>query len=90
MKSTLIPLHSTLYGLFQTRAHLHLEVLALQQQLAMVTHRDQRRDRFRQRERVFWFLLFRLWPGCVNALRIFKPDTLVNWHRRDIRLYWTW
>ena len=37
MKTTLIPLLSTLAGLFRSRARLHLEVLALRQQLAMVT-----------------------------------------------------
>ncbi len=90
MKTTLIPLHSTLAGLFQSRAYLHLELLALRQQLAMVTHRDPRRFHFRQRERLFWVWLYRLWPGCIDSLRIFKPDTLVRWHVRGFRLYWTW
>ncbi len=90
MKTTLIPLLSTLAGLFRSRARLHLEVLALRQQLAMVTHRNQRRFHFRQGERLFWVWLYRLWPGCVDTLRIFKPDTLVRWHRRGFRLYWTW
>ncbi len=90
MKTTLIPLLSTLAGLFQSRARLHLEVLALRQQLAMVTHRDQRRILVRQRERLFWVWLYRLWPGCVDTLKIFKPDTLVSWQRRGFRLYWTW
>ena len=90
MKTTLIPLLLTLAGLFQSRARLHLEVLALRQQLAMVTYRDQRRIHFRQRERLFWVWLYRLWPGCVDTLKIFEPDTLVRWHRRGFRLYWTW
>ncbi len=62
----------------------------MRQQLAMVTHREQRRLHFRQRERLFWVLFYRLWPGCVDTLRIFKPDTLVGWHRRGFQLYWTW
>ncbi len=90
MNTTLIPLLSTLAGLFRSRAPLHLEVLALRQQLAMVTHRDLRRFRFRRRERLFWVWLYTLWPGCVDTLRILKPDTLVRWHRRGFRLYWTW
>ena len=56
----------------------------------MVTQRNQRRFHFRQGERLFWVWLYRLWPGCVDTLRIFKPDTLVRWHRRGFRLYWTW
>ncbi len=90
MKTTLIPLLSTLAGLFRSRARLHLEVLALRQQLAMVTHRDRRRFRFRWRERFFWVSLYTLWPGCLDTLRILKPDTLVRWHRRGFRLYWAW
>ena len=90
MKTTLIPLLSTLAGLCRSRARLHLEVLALRQQLAMVTHRDPQRFHFRQRERLFWVWLYRVWPGCVDILRICKPDTLVRWHRRGFRLYWTW
>ena len=90
MKTTLIPLLSALAGLFRSRARLHLEVLALRQQLAMVTHRDRRRFRFRRRERFFWVSLYTLWPGCVDTLRILKADTLVRWHRRGFRLYWTW
>ena len=90
MKTTLIPLLSTLVGLFQCHARLHLEVLALRQQLAMVTQRNQRRFHFRQRERFFWVWLYRLWPGCLDTLRIFKPDTLARWHRRGFRLYWRW
>ena len=90
MKTTLIPLLSTLAGLFRSRARLHLEVLSLRQQLAMVTHRDRRRFRFRWRERFFWVSLYTLWPGCLDTLRILKPDTLVRWHRRGFRLYWAW
>jgi len=90
MKTTLLPLLVTLFGLLRNRAHLHLEVLALRQQLAMVTHRDQRRFHFRQRERFFWVWLYRLWPDCLHTLRIFSPDTLMGWHRKSFRLYWTW
>ena len=90
MNTTLVPLLSTLAGLFRSRARLHLEVLALRQQLAMVTHRDPRRFCFRRRERFFWVWLYTLWPGCVDTLRILKPDTLMRWHRRGFQLYWTW
>ncbi len=26
----------------------------------------------------------------LPTLTIFKPDTLVRWHRKGFRLYWTW
>ncbi len=90
MKNILLPLLATLTGLLRNRAVLHLEILSLRQQLAMVTHKDCKRLRFRSRERLFWVWLYRLWPGCLQTLQAFKPDTLVRWHRKGFRLYWTW
>ena len=90
MKTILLPLLATLAGLLQSRAVLHLEILALSQQLAMVTARDRKRVRFRRRERLFWVWFYRLWPGCLETLAVFKADTLVRWHRKGFRLYWTW
>ena len=40
-------------------ATLHLEMLALRQQLAMVASRDNKRLRFRPSERIFWVWLCR-------------------------------
>lgn len=89
MKTILIPLLATLSGVLRSRAVLHLEILSLRQQLAMATHKG-RKLRFRWRERLFWIWLYRIWPGCVETLAVFKADTLVRWHRRGFRLYWTW
>ena len=58
--------------------------------LATVANRDGKRLRFRQSERIFWVWLYRLWPACLQTLAIFKPDTLIRWHRQGFRLYWTW
>ena len=90
MKTTLLPLLVTLSGLVRSRAHLHLEILALRQQLAIITHRDGRRLRFRRGERFFWVWLYRLWPDCLHTPRIFSPNTLVGWHRKGFRVYWRW
>ena len=81
MKTILVPLLTTLVDLLRSQASLHLEMLALRQQLAMVASRDNKRLRFRPNERVFWVWLYRLWPSCVQTLAIFKPATLVRWHR---------
>ena len=85
-----LPLLSTLLGLFQSRALLHREILALRQQLAMVNQAPRKRLRFRWGQRLFWVWLYRLWPACLQTLQVFKPDTLVRWHRKGFRLYWTW
>jgi putative transposase len=90
MKTILITLCSALDDLLRSRASLQLEMLALRHQLAMVANRDSKRLRFRKSERIFWVWLYRLWPKCLQTLKIFKPDTLVRWHRKGFRLYWTW
>lgn len=90
MKTILITLYATLTDLLRSRASLQFELLALRQQLAMVADRDRIRLSFHQCERIFWVWLYRLWPACLQTLMIFKPDTLVRWHRKGFRLYWTW
>jgi len=81
---------TTLAGLFRTRTLLHLEILALRQQLAMVTEKNGKRLRFHRRDRLLWVLLYRIWPDCLQTLVIFKHDTLVRWHRKGLRHYWAW
>ncbi|MEN8130264.1 MAG: helix-turn-helix domain-containing protein [Pseudomonadota bacterium] len=90
MRTIALPVLSTLLGLLQSRTLLHLEILALRQQLAMVNQTPRKRLRFHWGQRLFWVWLYRLWPGCLRTLQVFKPDTLVHWHRKGFRLYWTW
>ncbi|MEN8762085.1 MAG: integrase core domain-containing protein [Thiogranum sp.] len=56
----------------------------------MVNQVPRKRLRFHWGQRLFWVWLYRLWPGCLQVLQVFKPDTLVRWHRKGFRLYWTW
>ena len=84
------PLLSTPLSLLRSRTLLHLEILALRQQLAMVNQTPPKRLRFHWGQRLFWVWLYRLWPSCLQTLQVFKPDTLVRWHRKGFRLYWTW
>ncbi len=46
MKTILLPLLATLAAIFRSRALLQVEILALHQQLAMITQRDRKRLRF--------------------------------------------
>jgi hypothetical protein len=32
----------------------------------------------------------RLFPSLLEAAVVFKPETLVRWHRSGFRLYWRW
>ncbi len=74
--------------MLKERRDLALENLALRQQLA-VLKRSQRRIKVKQRDRVFWIWLSRTWSGWRAALIIVKPATVIGWHRRGFKLYWT-
>jgi putative transposase len=88
MNTLIKPLPVTFLGCLKSRAALHLEVLALRQQLAMIAERDRKRLRIHPQERWFWILLYRLWPSCLQTLMVFQPDTLVRWHRKGFSFYW--
>ncbi|MBW1903767.1 MAG: transposase [Deltaproteobacteria bacterium] len=68
---------------------LALENLALRQQLAIV-QRKTKRPKLTKADRAFWVALCRLWPEWHNALLIVKPQTVIGWHRKGFKLYWTW
>jgi len=67
---------------------LALENLALRQQLAAL-RRSQTRLKIKEQDRLFWIWLSRTWAGWRAALIIVKPATVVGWHRRGFKLYWT-
>ena len=68
---------------------LALENLALRQQLT-VLKRQYPRPRLRRADRIFWVWLSTVWSHWRQALMIVRPETVVNWHRKGFRLYWTW
>ena len=70
-------------------AHQAVEILALRQQLAMY-ERSMKKPRRKNRDRLFWVILYRFWPGWRNALAVVSPDTVVRWHRAGFRLFWKW
>lgn len=41
-------------------------------------------------DRTFWILLYRIWPRCLDAVVIVKPETVIRWHGKGFRLFWTW
>ena len=75
--------------IFADRAVLHTEILALRQQVA-VLNRKRPRPLLRKADRVFWVILSCLWPGWRHALVIVRPETVIGWHRKGFRLFWTW
>ncbi len=62
-------------GVLLDRAELAAENLALRQQLAAL-HQKSKRPRLRKRDRIFWAILYRIWPNWRNAYVRGAPDRL--------------
>jgi putative transposase len=74
---------------FKSRAALHLENLALRHQLG-VLHRSVKRPKLAPPDRLLWAWLCAVWTDWRSALVIVKPNTVIAWHRKTFRLFWTW
>ncbi len=74
---------------FRNRAALQVEVLALRHQLG-VLHRSVKRPKLTAADRLFWAWLSELWSNWRTALVIVQPETVIAWHRKSFRLFWTW
>ena len=71
----------------QSRRDLALENVAFRHRL-MVLGRQPGSVRLKDRDRLFWIWLRRLWPGWQRALVLVQPATVVKWHRNGFRAYW--
>jgi putative transposase len=74
-----------------------LEILLLCQQLRIVERKQHRGPYIPRWQKVPLVALFQRWQQAINrnhqalavSLRLFKPATLVRWHRELVRLKWT-
>ena len=91
MLTIILSLFSSARQVFQTRAALQAEILALRHQL-LVLQRSSRGHRLRlsRADRFLWVWLARFWSGWRSALVIVKPETIIAWHRKGFRLCWKW
>jgi hypothetical protein len=62
----------------------------LRHQLLILRRSAPPRLRLRTADRLIFVWLYRLFPSLLGAAIIFKPETLVRWHRSGFRLYWRW
>ena len=85
----LTALVGALSAVFKSRAALQLENLALRHQLG-VLHRSVKRPRLTKVDRILWAWECGIWGEWRSALIIVKPETVVAWHRKGFRLFWTW
>ena len=66
------------------------EILFLRQKLLVLRRSAPARLRLRNTDRLIFVWLYRLFPSLLDAAVIFKPETLVRWHRGGFRLFWRW
>jgi putative transposase len=90
MWSVVVSLLHSFRSLVQSRVSLHLELFALRHQLAVVPRSRRPRLRFTAADRILWAWLSLAWRGWRSAVHIVKPETVIAWHRRGFRLFWTW
>ena len=81
----------TIVSSFKKRKELALENLALRYQLS-IAHRamkaGNKRPRIFDSDRKLWIFLSNHWEKWRDSLLLFKPDTVVSWHRKLFRGYW--
>jgi hypothetical protein len=75
-------------SLLRSRWVLHLQVLALQHQVA-VYKQTVRRPRLSPTDRLFWSWLSWLWAGWQDVLALVQPRTVMAWQRTRFRDYYT-
>src|SRR5712675_3084212 len=66
------------------------EIVYLRQQLIVLKRTAPARPRLKATDRLIFVCLYRLFPSLLDASIVFKPETLLRWHRRGFRLFWRW
>jgi putative transposase len=87
--SALLVLVAAASAVFKSRSTLQLENLALRHQLT-VLRRSVKRPKLSSADRLLWTWICRVWSDWRSALVIVKPETVIAWHRKGFRLFWTW
>src|SRR5215469_7706946 len=82
-------LFTSVLAVFRLRAVLQLEILALRHQLG-VLQRSVKRPTLTAADRFLWAQLCQFWKDWRSALVVVKPETVIGWHRKGFRLFWTW
>jgi putative transposase len=90
VRQQLLALLGVRSSLFKTSLELRLENLALRHQLGVLRRSAPKRLKLRPTDRILWVWLRRIWSDWKSALLIVKPETVIAWHRKGFRLYWTW
>ena len=90
MPTSLVALLVTLRSVIRSRIDLQLENLALRHQIGVLQRSTRKRPKLTTGDRLLWIYLSRLWRDWRSTLVLVKPETVVAWHRKGFRLFWTW
>jgi putative transposase len=77
-------------SVLKTRAALQLENIALRHQIGVLQRSASKRPKLSAADRLLWVWFSRVWTDWRSALVIVKPETVVAWHRKAFRIFWTW
>ena len=86
---TFSALFATLSVSFRSRAALQVEILALRHQLG-VFQRSVTRPKLTTVDRLLWVWLSTVWSDWRASVVIVQAATVIAWHRKGFRLFWTW
>ena len=75
---------------FKSKLRLEAENAVLRYQLIVLRRRLHGRVRLTNHDRWFFVQIYRWFPSILKLLTIFRPETLVRWHRAGFRRYWRW
>src|SRR5947209_788425 len=79
-----------LSSLLKSRTALQMENIALRHQIGVLQRSAKKRLQLHNSDRLFWVGLSQVWSEWRSALVIVKPETVIAWHRKAFRLFWTW
>jgi hypothetical protein len=79
-----------LVGLFRSHVSHEAEIMFLRQQLLVLKRFAPTRLKLWPGDRLIFVWLYRLFPALLDAAVIFRPETLLRWHRTGFRLFWRW
>jgi putative transposase len=80
---------TAVFASFRSRAALQLEILALRHQVG-VLQRSVKRPKLTPADRLLWAWLCVVWNDWQSSVFIVKAATVIGWHRKGFRLFWTW
>jgi len=89
IRADVAALIASVSGWFRSRAALQLEVLALRHRIG-VLQRSVKRPKLLTADRLLWVWITTIWQEWKSAAIIVKPSTIIGWHRKGFRRFWTW